>query len=109
MDRERGQRPRPPVNRQLPARCIRRSNAPRHLAELCDAFFAGDLPRAQAAQIKFAPLVKAMFLETNPLPVKHALAKMGRIAPELRLPLAPLSEAAAPKVEAALKAYGGLM
>jgi len=83
--------------------------APVDMAGLCDAFFAGNLKAAQKAQIKFAPLVKAMFLETNPLPVKHALAKMGRIAPELRLPLAPLSEAAAPKVEAALKAYGGLM
>jgi len=83
--------------------------APRDLAGLYDAFAAGNLKAAQAAQIKFAPLVKALFLETNPLPVKHALAKMGRIAPELRLPLAPLSEAAAPKVEAALKAYGGLM
>ena len=83
--------------------------APRDLAGLYDAFAAGNLKAAQAAQIKFAPLVKALFLETNPLPAKHALAKMGRIAPELRLPLAPLSEAAAPKVEAALKAYGGLM
>src|SRR5437868_5001818 len=83
--------------------------APRHLAELCDAFYAGDLPRAQAAQIKFAPLVKAMFLETNPLPVKHALYKMGRIGPELRLPLVPISDAGAGKVEAALREYGGLL
>lgn len=83
--------------------------APRDLASLCDAFFAGDLRKAQQAQIKFAPLVKAMFLETNPLPVKYALSKMGRIAHELRLPLAPISDAAAPKVDAAMKAYGGLV
>ena len=83
--------------------------APGDLAGLCDAFFAGDLPRAQQAHVKFARLVKAMFCETNPLPVKHALSKMGRIAPELRLPLVPISEAGAPKVEAALKAYGGLV
>src|SRR5262249_17411311 len=51
--------------------------APRDLASLTDAFFAGDLKRAQALQIRFAPLVKAMFLETNPLPVKYALSKMG--------------------------------
>ena len=83
--------------------------APRAMADLCDAFFAGDLRKAQAAQVKFAPLVKAMFLETNPLPVKHALSKMGRIGPELRLPLTPVSEAGAAKVEAALRAYGGLV
>ena len=83
--------------------------APRDLAGLCDAFFAGDLKAAQAAQVKFAPLVKAMFVETNPLPVKHALHKMGRIGPDLRLPLTPVSEQGAARVEAALRAYGGLL
>ncbi|TMA29079.1 MAG: 4-hydroxy-tetrahydrodipicolinate synthase [Deltaproteobacteria bacterium] len=83
--------------------------APADLAALCDAFFAGDLGRARAAQIKFAPLVKALFLETNPLPVKHALFRMGKIAHELRLPLVPISEAAAAKVDAAMRDYGGLL
>lgn len=83
--------------------------APADLARLCDAFFAGDLRRAQEAQTRFAPLVKAMFLETNPLPVKHALYRMGRIGPELRLPLVPVSEAGAARVDAALAAYGGLL
>lgn len=83
--------------------------APEDMAGLCDAFFAGDLPRAQKLQTRFAPLVKAMFCETNPLPVKHALSRMGRIAPELRLPLVPISEAGATKVDAALRAYGGLL
>lgn len=83
--------------------------APEDMAGLCDAFFAGDLPRAQKLQTRFAPLVKAMFCETNPLPVKHALFRMGRIAPELRLPLVPISEAGATKVDAALRAYGGLL
>jgi 4-hydroxy-tetrahydrodipicolinate synthase len=52
--------------------------------------------------------VKAIFCETNPLPVKHALWRMGRIAPELRLPLVPISEAGAAKVEQAMREYGGL-
>ncbi len=82
--------------------------APADMAGLCDAFFAGDLPRAQRAQTRFAPLVKAMFCETNPLPVKYALSRMGRIGPELRLPLVPISEAGAARVDAALRAYGGL-
>jgi 4-hydroxy-tetrahydrodipicolinate synthase len=81
--------------------------APADMAALCDAFFAGDLPRARKAQVKFSGLVKAMFCETNPLPVKHALFRMGRIAPELRLPLCPISEAGAAKVDAALREYGG--
>jgi 4-hydroxy-tetrahydrodipicolinate synthase len=83
--------------------------APSDLAGLVDAFFRGDLQAAQQAQVKFSALVKAMFCETNPLPVKHALFRMGRIAPELRLPLVPISEAGAARVDAALRAYGGLL
>jgi 4-hydroxy-tetrahydrodipicolinate synthase len=83
--------------------------APGDLAGLVDAFFNGDLAAAQQAQVKFSSLVKAMFCETNPLPVKHALFRMGRIAPELRLPLVPISEAGAARVDAALRAYGGLL
>src|SRR5437868_11392928 len=83
--------------------------APGDLATLCDDFFAGKLQVAQKAQVRFAPLVRALFCETNPLPVKHALFRMGRIGPELRLPLVPISEAAAAKVDAAMREYGGLL
>jgi 4-hydroxy-tetrahydrodipicolinate synthase len=80
--------------------------APRDLARLCDDFFAGNLDAARKAQVRFGPLVRALFAETNPQPVKHALYKMGRIAPDLRLPLVPVSQAVAASVEAALKSYG---
>ena len=83
--------------------------APGEMAGLCDAFFAGDLAKAQRAQTRFSPLVRAMFCETNPLPVKHALFRMGRIAPELRLPLVPISEGGAARVDAALREFGGLL
>ena len=83
--------------------------APGDLAMLCDAWSNGNHEVARNAHVRFAPLVKAMFFETNPLPVKHALAKMGRIAPELRLPLVPISEAAGARVEAAMREYGGLL
>ncbi len=83
--------------------------APADLATLCDAWAHGNHEVARNAQVRFAPLVKALFCETNPLPVKHALYKMGRIAPELRLPLVPISEAGAAKVEAAMREYGGLL
>jgi 4-hydroxy-tetrahydrodipicolinate synthase len=80
--------------------------APRDLASLCDSFAGGDLPSAQAAMQRFTPLVRAMFVETNPLPVKYALSRLGRIENELRLPLVPLSPDGAAKADAALKAYG---
>jgi 4-hydroxy-tetrahydrodipicolinate synthase len=80
--------------------------APRDLASLCDSFAGGDLPSAQAAMQRFTPLARAMFVETNPLPVKYALSRLGRIENELRLPLVPLSPDGATKVDAALKAYG---
>jgi len=82
--------------------------APATMAGLCDAFFAGDLPKAQRAQTKFAGLLKALFLETNPLPVKYALFRMGKIAHELRLPLVPITEAGASRVDVALREFGGL-
>ena len=50
-----------------------------------------------------------MFCETNPMPVKHALYRMGRISPELRLPLVPISQSGAIRVEAAMREYGGLL
>jgi 4-hydroxy-tetrahydrodipicolinate synthase len=83
--------------------------APARMARLVDAFNQGDLRTAQAEQTKFSNLVRAMFCETNPLPVKYALSKMGRIGPELRLPLVPISEAGARKVDEAMEKYGGLV
>ena len=83
--------------------------APGDLAMLCDAFADGNLTLAQNTQVRFAPLVRALFAETNPLPVKHALFRMGRIGPELRLPLVPISAAGAALVDQALADYGGLL
>jgi 4-hydroxy-tetrahydrodipicolinate synthase len=80
--------------------------APAELARLCDDFFAGDLQAAQRAQVRLAPLVRALFCETNPIPVKYALHRLGRAGPELRLPLVPISAAGAAQVDAALKQYG---
>jgi 4-hydroxy-tetrahydrodipicolinate synthase len=80
--------------------------APADLARLCDDFFAGDLGSAQKAQVRMAPLVRALFCETNPMPVKYALHRMGKIGPELRLPLVPVSAAAAAQVDGALRHYG---
>ncbi len=80
--------------------------APADVATMCDAFAAGDIKRAQELHYKLRPLADACFLETNPIPTKSALAMMGMIAPEIRLPMTMISKANEPKLREALKAYG---
>ena len=82
--------------------------APRDMAELVRAFQGGNLARAKALQYKLRPLNDAMFLETNPIPVKTALALMGKISGELRLPLCPMAEPNLNRLQATLKEYGVL-
>ncbi len=79
---------------------------PGDLAALYDAWKAGDIEKARQLHYKTLPLHRAMFYETNPIPVKTALAKMGKIAHELRFPLCSMSEANDKKLEEALKTYG---
>ncbi len=80
--------------------------APADMAGLVDAFFAGDMDKARELHHRLSPLAEAMFFETNPIPVKTALAMMGRIEPELRLPLTPMSEGGRERLAAALRDYG---
>jgi 4-hydroxy-tetrahydrodipicolinate synthase len=79
---------------------------PRDVADLTRAFLSGDWKRARELHLKLFPLCQAMFYETNPIPVKTAMALMGMINGELRLPLCPMSEANLSKLKAALRAYG---
>ena len=65
--------------------------APAAVAEMCAAALAGDEARATTLDAALAPLHRAMFLESNPIPVKWALAEMGRMEHGIRLPLTPLS------------------
>jgi len=80
--------------------------APADMAGLCDAFFAGDMKEARRLHYKLQPLNDAMFYETNPIPVKTALGLMGKLTPEFRLPLCPMSEANKEKLGRVLKEYG---
>jgi 4-hydroxy-tetrahydrodipicolinate synthase len=80
--------------------------APKETRALVDAFKKGDARKAAALHLKLFPLVKAMFIETNPIPVKAALGMMGLCRPEPRLPLTPLSAAARPALKKALKNFG---
>ncbi len=80
--------------------------APADMAGMIDAFFAGNLEEAKRLHYKLQPLNQAMFYETNPIPVKTALGLMGKINPELRLPLCPMGEANKEKLARVLKEYG---
>ena len=60
---------------------------PRKTVELCDRFFAGDVAGSAALQLELFPLVRALFSEVNPIPVKVAMAEMGFCRNILRLPL----------------------
>ncbi len=76
--------------------------APAMVAEQCNAFFKGNLEEARRLHYALAPLDRAMFYETNPIPVKTALALMGLMELEFRLPLVPLQPANLEKLRTAL-------
>lgn len=80
--------------------------APRLMHELCVASIAGDVARAMEIQLKLLPVHKALFVESNPIPVKWAVSRMGLSKPTLRLPLTPMTEANQPVVERALQSAG---
>jgi 4-hydroxy-tetrahydrodipicolinate synthase len=79
---------------------------PKDVAELTHAFLNGDWKRARELHLKLFPLCQAMFYETNPIPVKTALAMMGKIREEFRLPMCSMTEANRKRLEAALRSYG---
>ncbi|MBE9551545.1 MAG: 4-hydroxy-tetrahydrodipicolinate synthase [Desulfobacterales bacterium C00003106] len=80
--------------------------APRDMADMVDAFEAGDMDKARGLHYKLFPLNKAMFYETNPIPAKTTLALMGKISGELRLPMFQMSEANLAKLKKTLTEYG---
>jgi 4-hydroxy-tetrahydrodipicolinate synthase len=82
--------------------------APGLMAQMCGAALSGDFAAARAANDRLLPLHRRLFIESNPAPVKWALAEMGRIANELRLPLVPLSHSSHEPVRAALREAGCL-
>ncbi len=79
---------------------------PADVAELVKAFERNDIKRAQELHYKLLPLIKAMFLETNPIPVKTAMGLLGMCEPDLRLPMCAMSQDNLEKLKKALKDYG---
>jgi 4-hydroxy-tetrahydrodipicolinate synthase len=80
--------------------------APRAMKELVVAARKGDLAGALEKQVALAELNRMMFVETNPGPVKAAVALMGKAGPEIRLPLAPVGDATLAKIREAMVRFG---
>lgn len=79
---------------------------PADVAALCNAFEKGDIKKAQEIHYKLLPLIKAMFYETNPVPVKTAMGLLGMCDPEIRLPICKMSDKNLERLKTALKNYG---
>ncbi|MBW1708553.1 MAG: 4-hydroxy-tetrahydrodipicolinate synthase [Deltaproteobacteria bacterium] len=79
---------------------------PREVSDMVTAFQEGNLSKSREIFIRLQPLFRALFLETNPIPVKMALGFMGMIDPEMRLPLYPMSEENTNKLKKVLADYG---
>lgn len=76
---------------------------PRETVSICDRFFAGDVRGAAKLQLELLPLINALFSEVNPIPVKAALAAMGRCENSLRLPLTVMEDATREKLLAIMR------
>ncbi len=85
---------------------MRANVAPAEMGELCRLAIAGEAEAARAIQASLMPLHNAMFVESNPIPVKWAVAEMGLMGQGIRLPLTVLSEQYHSRVRDALKACG---
>ncbi|MDP8254001.1 MAG: 4-hydroxy-tetrahydrodipicolinate synthase [Candidatus Kaelpia aquatica] len=79
---------------------------PREVEDVVRKFENGDLAAARKLHIDLYPLVKALFLETNPAPVKAAMGMIGIISDELRLPLVKLLPVNRVKIRSIIKKYG---
>ncbi len=79
---------------------------PADVITMINAFIAGDKQTANALNSKLEPLVKSMFIETNPIPVKTALGLLGMCTPDVRLPLCEMDEDNIEQLKTALQNYG---
>lgn len=79
---------------------------PAEVRKLCDAMLSGDIAGARAQHLRLGPLFKAIFVETNPIPIKAAMAMAGMIRDELRLPMTSLPERHRPMLAGLLATFG---
>ena len=78
---------------------------PRETAEMVHAALDGDLKRARDLHYRLLPLARAAFLETNPIPIKEAMAMAGMLEPEFRLPMCRMGDANRETLRSILKSY----
>lgn len=78
---------------------------PRDVADMCASFEQGKIKKAEELHYRMLPLVKSMFIETNPIPVKTAMGLMKMCDPEMRLPLCDMMPENKEKLVKALKEY----
>jgi 4-hydroxy-tetrahydrodipicolinate synthase len=79
---------------------------PRQMSELVDLAMSGDFVRARAVHYQLLSVMRAMFIETNPIPVKYAASLLGKCAAEVRLPLTALSAVSAERVRTVMEQAG---
>ena len=79
---------------------------PGEMAQLAQAALGGDFATARALQARFLPLMNINFVESNPIPVKAAMARMGLLEPVYRLPLVPPAPESLAKIEKVLETVG---
>lgn len=79
---------------------------PSEMAQLCDFCLASNFPSARQIHQQYLPLMEVNFVESNPIPVKAAMAQMGLLHPVWRLPLVPPSAASLTRIHAVLEALG---
>ena len=85
------------------------SNAtPKKMAQLCDAGLRGDMATARRLHFELLPWMRAAFIESNPMPVKAAMAMLGRMENRVRLPLVPHDDKHADQVRSSLRHAGAL-
>ncbi len=79
---------------------------PREMSELAQACLAGDWEKGRQLQLRLVPLIRAVFIETNPIPIKTALSLMGKCQDDLRRPLTPMAESNLKKLKETMAEFG---
>ncbi|MEG0752960.1 MAG: dihydrodipicolinate synthase family protein, partial [Angelakisella sp.] len=80
--------------------------APQQTHDIVDAFLSGDIARSLELQLRYLPLVEAIFCEVNPIPIKEAMNLMGFKCGNCRLPLTPMEDANRKRLAAELTKVG---
>jgi 4-hydroxy-tetrahydrodipicolinate synthase len=80
--------------------------APKETAALTEACLSGNWQKGRELQFKLMPLIRSLFIESNPIPAKTALSLMGKCSSDLRLPLTPMAEGNVQKLKQTMGDFG---